>query len=375
MLGTHDVGQLGHVSTDVCRAGGATVPCSRSPRETAAPKNTGLIAGDQFTCASGKGLWCWGGSRDGVFGTADACAPALRAAWPTRTGSAAAPKATCARAPVQVAGFGATEAGRPSPVWEREIGQSRDAKIDRRPTFRGFSAGPRGICGLAYGRVRCRGAVPTPVIPRGGPELFHEVLVNPGDRPSACANNRRNVICWGAGYSPESQPGRPVEIDFDEGTSGGGPVVDAPPPAAGAWPDECLVHRACVDAAPPLSLCSARADVPAWADLRPRAAALVGTRIAVRGALAVGLMLDRRCDGSPCCGQHAVRAIVLGVTDLDADGLLTLAGPRCQGDDSRLCCALPAYGQQVRAEGTLIGSRGPDYTLKVLQICQEPAAP
>ena len=37
--GRNDVGQLGHVSPDTCRGGRATVACTRSPRETAAPKH------------------------------------------------------------------------------------------------------------------------------------------------------------------------------------------------------------------------------------------------------------------------------------------------------------------------------------------------
>ena len=349
------------------------MPCSRSPRETAAPQHDRLIAGDHFTCAVGQGLWCWGGSRDGVFGTSNGCAPSLRQAWPTRAGPVAAPRATCARAPVQVAGFSDADAGRPSQAWVR-MTQSRDWKYGRGPAFRFFSAGPRGICGIARGRVRCRGAVPTPVVPAGGPGLFHEVLVNPADRPSACANNRQNVICWGAGYSPASEQGRPVEIDFDEGASGGASVVDAPPPAAGEWPKQCLVHRACLSAAQPLPSCTGRADVPAWAELRPRAAALAGTRISVRGPLAVVRFSDRPC-GSPCCREDASGAIVVGVTDVDADGVLALAGDGCRGDDSRLCCPLPAYGQLVRVEGTLVRSGARHYRLQSPQICQELVVP
>ena len=368
--GRNDVGQLGHVSPDTCRVGGATVACTRSPRETAAPKRGGLIAGDQYTCAAGDGLWCWGGSRDGVFGTAAACAPAVRLAWPTRAGPVAAPNATCAPVPVRVPGFSDADAGRPSPAWQNA---RRFVKTSR--GFEQFSVGPRGVCGVAYGKARCRGAVPTPVMPAGSPEDLAGVVVSAGDRPSACANaeQRRKVICWGAGYSPESDPARPVEIDFAEGTSSGAPVVDFPPrPPAGEWPRQCLVHRACPEAPPPLPTCAARADTPAWADLRPRAAGLVGTRISVRGALAVGRPI-RGCASHDCCQSIGERGIVVGVTDLDADGALSLAGLSCKGDDSRLCCSAPAYGQQVRVEGKLARSGRSDYVLQSPQICQEGA--
>jgi len=369
--GRNDVGQLGHASPDLCPLGGAVVPCSRSPRETAAPKNTGLIATDQYTCSVGKGgPWCWGGSRDGLFGTAAACGPALREAWPTRAGPVAAPQATCAREPVHVRGFSDADAGRPSPAARRARERGKHPRGE--PLFASFSAGPRGICAIAYGRVRCRGAVPTPVNPAGGPELFHQVLVHTGERPGACANNRREVICWGAGYSPESQPGRPVEIDFGEGASGGAPVIDSPPSRAGDWPKECLVHRACSQLPPALPTCDARAGVAAWTDLLARASGLLGTRIVVRGRLAVGRSHREPCSWNATCCPNTSRAVVVGATDLDADGLLKLENLECRGDDSRLCCNVPAYGQQVRVEGTLERAGVSDFWLKAPQVCQEP---
>ena len=79
--------------------------------------------------------------------------------------------------------------------------------------------------------------------------------------------------------------------------------------------------------------------------------------------------------GSPCCRENASGAIVVGVTDVDADGVLALAGDGCRGDDSRLCCPLPAHGQLVRVEGTLVRSGARHYQLQSPQICQEPVAP
>ena len=250
----------------------------------------------------------------------------------------------------------------------------RFAKVSRKRPFEQFSVGPRGVCGVAYDKVRCRGAIPTPVMPVGGADRLENVVVSSGDRPSACANAnaRRKVICWGAGYSPESEPARPVEIDFAEGTSGSAPVVDFPPPPAGEWPNECLVHRACRETPPPLPTCAARADTPGWADLRPRAGGLVGTRISVRGALGVGAAV-RGCATRQCCQWTGGRAIVVGVTDVDADGLLSLDNLLCLGDESRLCCPVPAYGQQVRVEGKLAREGPSNYVLQSPQICQEPA--
>ena len=78
---------------------------------------------------------------------------------------------------------------------------------------------------------------------------------------------------------------------------------------------------------------------------------------------------------APCCREDANGAIVVGVTDLEADGVLALAGDGCRGDDSRLCCPLPAHGQLVRVERTLVRSGPRHYQLKSPQICQEPVAP
>lgn len=371
--GRNDLGQLGHVSPDVCGVGDPTAACSRSPRETVLPTNVGVVATDQFTCAVGRGLWCWGGSRDGVFGSAAACPRVLRQAWPTREGPAVAVRATCAGDPVRVAGFSDADAGRPSPAWENE---TRWGKRERGgPAFRGFSIGPRGICGIAYGRVRCRGGLRSPVLPNGAPELFDQVFVHPGERPRACATaiNRKQVICWGEGYSPASEPGRAIEIDFAEGTSAGAPVVDAPAPAqAAAWPKECLVHRACATSPPPLPACSGPAHASEWEKLRTRAASLVGTRITVRGPLAVGPP-SSECHRRTCCDSVSARFLVVGASDLDAGGMLLLAGPSCSGDDSRLCCTLPAYGQQVRVEGLLTRWEGGNYVVRSPQICQVPS--
>ena len=369
--GRNDVGQLGHVSPDVCRVGGAAVPCTRSPRETAAPPRGWLLAGDQFTCDTGKGLWCWGGSRDGVFGTADACPASMRQTWPTRAGSTAAPHATCARVPVRVAGFSDADMGRPSPAWERM--RRVHSGPQERPRFGSFSVGPRGICAIAYGKIRCRGAIPTPTIPKDGPELFDAVVVSTGDRPSACASSRGQLLCWGEGYSPASDLARPVEIDYAEGTSGGAPVVDFPRSDGGAWPKECFVHRACSDVAPPLPACAARASTPTWAELQPRAAALLGTTIVVRGALGVGGVHISNPGRDRCGKLTDERRIVVGATDLDADGMLMLDGPLCQGDDSRLCCRLPAYGQQVRVEGKLERLGTNHYSLTSPKVCQDSA--
>jgi hypothetical protein len=356
--GRNDAGQLGHRSTDVCRDGGQAVPCSRSPQrmEVSLPESddvpVAFVAGDLFTCAYDGRIRCWGGSRDGVFGTRVNCPAALKKAWPTRAGSVAAPRATCTNVPVEIAALSTV-----APM--------------RRGDSRGFSAGPRGLCALGDWKVRCLGAIPTPAFAPHISRAVQRVVVGSGDQPSACAVHEGAVYCWGAGYSADAARTRPVRITFPEGVAAGSPVVDFPAPTGG-WPEACLIHRACDDVPPPIDPCDGKsAAPPSWAELEPRAPSLVGTTVSVRGALLVGPRDMYSCPtGSPCCSVARARRIALDAWDRDGEDLLVLGNLRCVGDDSRLCCKVPAYGQLVRAIGALKTAPG-GYVLEKPALCQE----
>lgn len=356
--GRNDAGQLGHRSTEVCRDGGQPVPCSRSPQRMGVSllgddELLSFVAGDLFTCVYDGRIRCWGGSRDGVFGTRGNCPAALKKAWPTRAGSVAAVRATCAKAPVEIAALSVV-----APVW--------------RGDSRGFSAGPRGLCALGDWKVRCLGAIPTPAFAPGIARAVRHVVVGSGDQPSACAVHEGAVYCWGAGYSADAARARPVRITFPEGVAAGAPVVDSPAPAGG-WPEACLIHRACGDVPPPVAPCDGRsATPPSWVELEPRAPSLVGTAVSVRGALLVGPWhLDSCRPSSACCTVAGVRRIALDAWDRDGeDHPLILGNLSCVGDDSRLCCQVPAYGQMIRAIGTL--KKAPaGYVLGRPTLCQE----
>ena len=97
------------------------------------------------------------------------------------------------------------------------------------------------------------------------------------------------------------------------------------------------------------------------ADILARAKSLSGGIVRVRGALGVGAVVpgpsvggmnvDRpSCDPAvSCCGHLWARVLVGG-----ADGALAIESMSCSGDESRVCCNAPAYGQSVIASGVLV---------------------
>jgi hypothetical protein len=350
--GRDDVGQLGYPAKETCQAGGRGVPCSTRPRPPAfQPKRFAwLQAGDLFTCASTDRIRCWGASRDGFFGKATDCPPSLRRAWPTLNGTVAAPNAACARAPTEIPGF--------------------EGK-GRRPVV-SFSSGPRGLCALPEdkdGTVRCLGAIPTPRLTG-----VQRVQVQPGDQPAACAvagkQHQAEIFCWGAGYSPPDDPAAPVRIAFEQITLPGKPVLDAPAPSPAGWPAVCDVHFACEFQPKPLAACAPNAKAVAWSELATRVTRMANKTVSVRGPLVVGPVnpeaAQRDLGEQVLCGRRG-RWIAIGGAEVD----LLVENMACYGDDSRLCCSAPAYGQPVIATGRL-GERDGRWTLHEGRVCAEP---
>ena len=350
--GRGDAFQLGFPTPDTCVVGAARVACSRSARAVAfaLPPVSQLYAGDLFSCAAShpKGLVCWGASRDGLFGTEAACPAALHNAWPTRAGSVAAPRATCASKPVPVPAF-ATPAD-----W--------------------FGVGPRGMCGIVDGRVRCAGAIPTPAGDVRAP------AVSRGDQPSACGIAGRDAVCWGAGYSPPANPGAVVAVQLDRPPVIRAAVLDVPAQPGTPWEASCKIHFGCDQSTPALPVCPRDAAAEPWAGLLGKAPSLVGTKVRARGPLALGwiprvpgfrgvpshsgALIGQRCGPGQCCNQTP-RPIVIGGAE-DALGLATF---QCAGDDSRVCCNAPALGQPVIASGTLEREGRSGWRLASPELC------
>jgi hypothetical protein len=344
--GRGDAGQLGFRAPNTCNVGGRDIPCSTTPQRLPLPDDPFYIlkAGDMFTCAVTNRLTCWGGSRDGVFGKPGDCPAELRRAWPTHagSGSVAAPKATCARKPVEVPGF---------------VAPGRDAGLN-------VDVGSRGICAVMGDELRCTGAIPTPKLP--APPRY--LAVSRGDQPAACVSTRSDVYCWGAGYSPADDPTAPVRITLAAQSErrSGAPVFDPPlPERLDRWPADCAAHFVCEVPVRPLPPCPADTKAVAWSELAGRASRLANQTVQVRGPLVLGPDEDDACDiGERCChGKHR-RAISIG----GVEAKLLLDSLACGGDGSRLCCNTPVHGQQAIATGKLVDANG-RWTLKSSRVC------
>lgn len=128
---------------------------------------------------------------------------------------------------------------------------------------------------------------------------------------------------------------------------------------AGAWGVECLSRRSC-PALPKLVTCPSvpqPIEAPMLGDTPPGP---IGEIVAVRGPLGLAVMtstmaacrsLDTR---RPCCNHLSIAAFVG-----QPPGAAHLVGLGCGGDESRLCCKVPAFGQTVVAIGKL--ARDEDY--------------
>jgi hypothetical protein len=141
-------------------------------------------------------------------------------------------------------------------------------------------------------------------------------------------------------------------------------AFDMPPGPGSAWDASCRIHFDCERPTPPLPACPADTPAEVWSRLVGRAPALVGRTVSVRGPLVLGararaprgvrwsLIQQRmtRCGPSECC-NHARQPVVIG----GVEEQLALASIECSGDDSRVCCNAPAFGQTVIATGVLEG--------------------
>jgi hypothetical protein len=124
----------------------------------------------------------------------------------------------------------------------------------------------------------------------------------------------------------------------------------------GTWAPECAIHRACAVAPKALELCAPELDAEAWGTLAGKAEHFTDPQVAVNGQL---MMADSAfstavgCKPGQCCNGRRAKMVLAGPPyDLE------LAGLGCDGDESRLCCALSARGEQVIARGRLTYSTG-----------------
>src|SRR6266542_3916052 len=182
------------------------------------------------------------------------------------------------------------------------------------------------------------------------------------DRPNPRRTSTEHVAQYEGGDSPSdqaSQPVRDAETDRPASSaslarhlvaakrSGRFAIVDWQ--GLRRWKPNCLARKECVVKMIDLAPCAAERIAHLTELDQPER--LEGQTVSVRGPLLVNgdvTMTLVLCVAEECCNR-AWSALILG-----ANGGLRLRGPQCGGDESRLCCPLPAFGQQVVATGTLV---------------------
>jgi len=323
----------------ICESDGLRLPCALvdeatlrkfANNDTALGSGEEFVVGDLFACRAyaEKGLYCVGASRDGLFGSSDACPPELSRAWPSSSGPIAAPHAACARSPVLV---------------------------DRARRYSGVfgSASPSGFC-LSVHRdddwfPLCFGGI-------SAPNADWEITVAPSERYSACTIDKAGKLyCWGEGYSRDAAGQEPIRIHRSLAQS------------SVAWEDKdptqrnCAIRNNCGRRVRQLPPCAPDANGMTPSELVALGDGFEGTRVSVRGDLKLTQLLssysDMYCEPKGpegrqgrCCSADADAYTLV----TNGDESVALEGSWCHGDSSRICCSLPVLGQAVIARGVLI---------------------
>lgn len=109
------------------------------------------------------------------------------------------------------------------------------------------------------------------------------------------------------------------------------------------WPEHCQSRRQCPSVEPIKHCIRPINAVDAFRLDQVRG----GDRIAVRGPLWIGgpmFSTKAKCRNNNCCNQFGATVSV---------GALSLRDSGCVGDDSGVCCNVPAFGQNVIATGVV----------------------
>ena len=141
------------------------------------------------------------------------------------------------------------------------------------------------------------------------------------------------------------------------------------------WEKRCAVQRAC---APFKALSHCDPKLSVLDSLGTSPGDYAGQAVALRGTLSLGPYVTTavacqpmpRDHRRPCCNQVGTPAFIqCGNTPVLLDGL------GCRGDESRLCCDAPAFGQAVVATGNLARSPGGvdsiEWQLDTPKLCLE----
>jgi hypothetical protein len=229
------------------------------------------------------------------------------------------------------------------------------------------------------GHVRCAGAIGTPSINVSSPH------VSPGNDASACGIADDEVVCWGERYSPAGDPTQTVTVALDPLAAPGLPIVDAPARTDAPWAETCNIHYGCERPVTPLPACAPGKAGRPWSALLADRNKLRNTAVSVSGRLFLGRRPARgitatenvafetpsdACEPGQCCSSET-RPLVVADDGAGASEGVNLGGVDCRGDDSRVCCNAPAFGQPVIATGKLVGYNA-GWSLTAPELCAAP---
>lgn len=133
-------------------------------------------------------------------------------------------------------------------------------------------------------------------------------------------------------------------------------VNDAPPPGKSRdkrdWQANCKIQKACSPEARELPTCETHVLQRPWVDVVSEGDVVLGKEVEVSGTLGLSLIKKTgsgTCAPGACCHTLEMQLVLVG----EPVGSLPLRGLTCSGDDSALCCSVPADGQAVVARGRL----------------------
>lgn len=118
------------------------------------------------------------------------------------------------------------------------------------------------------------------------------------------------------------------------------------------WQANCKIQKPCLPQSKELPTCDAQTAQRPWVDVVTEGDQVVGKEVEVSGTLGLSLLKKTgsgECAPGACCHSLEMQIVLVG----EPAGSLPLRGLTCSGDDSTLCCSVPADGQSVVARGTL----------------------
>lgn len=171
---------------------------------------------------------------------------------------------------------------------------------------------------------------------------------SPSDAPRAAATVKAHPA-FGMPKTPEMR---------DDPGAAGLPSNDAPRPKPHAkrdkkdWQQSCKIQRACQPESKEIPTCDVQVPQRPWVDVVTQGDALLDKEVLVSGTLGLSLIKKTgsgTCAPGACCHTLEMQIVLVG----EPTGSLPLLGLTCSGDDSALCCSVPAESQAVVARGRL----------------------